>query len=704
MDVFALTMRLKAEGAALVKASLATMQSGIKAAEKDAKGLDKSLGGLSKAFKALGAAAAVGVTFKKIIDESSSAQFAQAQLASALKSTGYAAGQSVKDLNDHASALAQLTMFEDDAITGAQNLLLTFTKIQGDTFPKATEAVLNMSQAMGTDLKGAAIQVGKALNDPILGVTALGRAGVQFTQQQKDQIKAMVEAGNTAQAQTIILKELETQFGGSAEAARNTLGGALAGLKNDFGNLFEVAEPGTADVVRGLNDIGKMLRDLKTWMDTNKVFPIMFRELVLLAQALADTVRWFGLLGKQASATFGILRGGVVIMAGVKQASTKMIEAGVDLIKTNNAEYDAIQRTMGALIDQGRERESATRAMSRFTGALDDVIGSTTQFYKLTGPSSGRTGKGGGVVNEEDTPVLVNRVTLLTELAGMVQLSTAEVMELSGAESNLLTRLLAGNVSLEQRVKLNKELLAVQGAVSAQFDMMLSKPPTALAATATEGRAPIVPKAVSINPAIIAQVRANADAMGREMDAAAKDVLDKTGINITEQFTSIFADALGAGFEAAFATGKISDGFKAFGRAMLAGLGGMLQAFGKQTLLASGIMKQIMVSFATLNPVQMAAAGIALIALGGALKGSASSIFGGGSAGGGASAASYSTSSSAMTAPRLPTLTYGPTSAAGAAGLSPMGATNITIIGPNDPVAQRAMQELITKANRRGNV
>lgn len=702
MDVFALTMRLKAEGAALVKASLATMQSGIKDAEKDAKGLDKSLGGLSKAFKALGAAAAIGVTFKKIIDESSSAQFAQAQLASALKSTGYAAGQSVKNLNDHASALAQLTMFEDDAITGAQNLLLTFTKIQGDTFPKATEAVLNMSQAMGTDLKGAALQVGKALNDPILGVTALGRAGVQFTQQQKDQIKAMVEAGNTAQAQTIILKELETQFGGSAEAARNTLGGALAGLKNDFGNLFEVAEPGTADVVRGLNDIGKMLRDLKTWMDANKVFPIMFRELVLLAQALADTVRWFGLLGKQASATFGILRGGVVIMAGVKQASTKMIQAGVDLIKTNNAEYDAIQRSMGALIDQGRERESATRAMSRFTGALDDVIGSTTQFYKLTGPSSGRTGKGGGVVNEEDTPVLVNRVTLLTELAGMVQLSTAEVMELSGAESNLLTRLLAGNVSLEQRVKLNKELLAVQGAVSAQFDMMLSKPPTALAATATEGRAPIVPKAVSIDPAHAAQARASMVAMGESIEKQAAETLQKIRDSVAGQVAVTFANAIASGMEAAVANKSIGAGFKAFGAVLLAGIGDILIRFGTQALLMSKLMAAFYDALPK-NPIAAAGIAVAMIALGGALKGAAT-LAGNSGANRSAPVSSFAVGSGGGSTSTLPTLTYGPTSAAGASGLSPMGATSITIIGPNDPVAQRAMQELITKANRRGNV
>ena len=44
----------------------------------------------------------------------------------------------------------------------------------------------------------SAIQVGKALNDPIKGVTALHRVGVQFTERRRDQIEALVESGDIA--------------------------------------------------------------------------------------------------------------------------------------------------------------------------------------------------------------------------------------------------------------------------------------------------------------------------------------------------------------------------------------------------------------------------------------------------------------------------------------------------------------------------
>ena len=76
-----------------------------------------------------------------------------------------------------------------------------------------------MSVALGEDSKNASIQLGKALNDPILGITSLKRVGVSFTQSQKDQIKVLVESGHKMKAQKLILKELQTEFGGAAAAA-----------------------------------------------------------------------------------------------------------------------------------------------------------------------------------------------------------------------------------------------------------------------------------------------------------------------------------------------------------------------------------------------------------------------------------------------------------------------------------------------------
>ena len=210
---------------------------------KHAEGAVKnSVSQMANAFKAIGATVvAAGIT--KFIKDSIKAftvqENAVAQLEARLKSTKGVVGLTSKELQKMAAGLQGVTTYGDEAIIGMQSLLLTFTSIGRDVFPQATEAILNVATAMGTDLKSAAVQVGKALNDPILGVTALARSGIQFTQAQKDMIKSLTESGKILDAQTIILKELETQFGGAARAARDTFGGETQSLSNAFGDTME---------------------------------------------------------------------------------------------------------------------------------------------------------------------------------------------------------------------------------------------------------------------------------------------------------------------------------------------------------------------------------------------------------------------------------------------------------------------------------
>lgn len=175
-----------------------------------------------------------------------------AQTDAVLKSTGNTANTTRKEIDALAGKLEELTGAEAESTTMGQNMLLTFTNIRNgvgkgnDIFNQATTAMLDMGTAMnggvapaGEQLKATAIQLGKALNDPIKGVTALSKVGVTFTSQQKEQIKTMVEAGNTMGAQKLILAELNKEFGGSAEAFGNTTAGKIAILKHRFGTMTE---------------------------------------------------------------------------------------------------------------------------------------------------------------------------------------------------------------------------------------------------------------------------------------------------------------------------------------------------------------------------------------------------------------------------------------------------------------------------------
>lgn len=221
-----------------------------------------------KFFRVLKAGVGVVAEFIKLANEQ---ERVEAQLAQTLKSTGSAAGFTATEIIKQAAALQKLTTFGDEAIIGAQNLLLTFTQIKDDVFPKATEIVLDMSQAMGQDLKSSAILVGKALNDPILGVSALSRVGITFTKQQKEQIKVLVKTGKVMEAQKLILKELNTQFGGSAAAAAKTFGGQMKQLGNEIGDAKEkmgkmITE--SADLQAVIKTLADIARDLgKTFFD-----------------------------------------------------------------------------------------------------------------------------------------------------------------------------------------------------------------------------------------------------------------------------------------------------------------------------------------------------------------------------------------------------------------------------------------------------
>lgn len=224
---------------------------GVKQAEDSLDRLHRAgrsaLGGLKVAGIATGAAVGVGLAAavatgtREMLEQEAVA----AQTAARIKSTGAAANVTAKQIEAMASAQQAQTGIADDQIQAMQNLLLTFTNVRNeagrgnDVFNQATRATLDLSVAFGKDLNSSAVLVGKALNDPINGLTALGRVGVQFTKDQKDQIKTLVESGRVMDAQKIILRELARETGGAAKAAGDTTQGQLNRIKRAWEDVSE---------------------------------------------------------------------------------------------------------------------------------------------------------------------------------------------------------------------------------------------------------------------------------------------------------------------------------------------------------------------------------------------------------------------------------------------------------------------------------
>lgn len=248
-------------------------------------------GGLLAAF-------GVGLSFKAVIDATIRQENAMRQLQARLESTNGVVGLSQKQIEDFAGSLQKLTTFGDEAIIEMQNLLLTFTNIRGGVFEDTTRAVLDMSVAMDQDLKTSALALGKALNDPVKGITALTRVGVSFTDTQKGLIKSLVETGQVAEAQRIILRELETEFGGAAVAAADTFGGALDQLRNAFGNLLE-QEDGLNDAKDALREFTRILQDPAVAQGLNNLMAGAATVLGMLARGAAGISNAFREFGEQ---------------------------------------------------------------------------------------------------------------------------------------------------------------------------------------------------------------------------------------------------------------------------------------------------------------------------------------------------------------------------------------------------------------------
>lgn len=215
-----------------------------------------------------------------------------------IKSTGGAAKVTAEQVGELATAISNKTGMDDEAIQSASNMLLTFTNVRNEVgegknvFDRATQTVADMSAAMGTDMKGSSVMLGKALNDPIKGISALSRVGVTFTDQQKEQIKQMMKAGDVAGAQGVILDELGKEFGGAAEAAsdpmqklttvlgnvQETIGAALLPVIEKASTWLVDNLPGAVATAQAkfeefrptLEKVGETIGTIFTWVMQNK--------------------------------------------------------------------------------------------------------------------------------------------------------------------------------------------------------------------------------------------------------------------------------------------------------------------------------------------------------------------------------------------------------------------------------------------------
>ncbi len=241
-----------------------------------------------------------GIDFvKSSVHDFHALEEANAQLKAGLESTGYAAGVTFDDLEKGSISFAEHVKYSRAEISDMQAQLLTFPGVTKSVFNDASQSILDMSTRLHRGLNETAIMVGKALQDPARGITALRRVGVNFNDEQTKIIKNLVATGHAGEAQTRILKELQTEFAGSARAAA------------DSDPLFRYH---------------KIMEDIRLSVGSlaMELIKMLAPAITAVAKAFQGTIQWMKEhkdLTIAIASTVGLVVGGLIIYETVMKAS-----------------------------------------------------------------------------------------------------------------------------------------------------------------------------------------------------------------------------------------------------------------------------------------------------------------------------------------------------------------------------------------------
>ncbi len=259
---------------------LASLDLDTKPFERGAKRAGVVLGGMEKRFGKIGgiaqkgignlatnltrigviAAGAIAVAVKSGIQSLADLERVTNATGAVIESTGGKAGVTAGQVRALAESLESVTTADDKLIQSGENMLLTFTNIGSDIFPQATKSMVDLAIAMAegdvenANFQASAKQIGKALQDPVRGMTALRKSGVSFSKEQEALIKKLVESGDVMGAQQVILKELEVEFGKAGQAAGKGFGGDMRKLDDAFEDSRMALATGFLPVIRKVAD------------------------------------------------------------------------------------------------------------------------------------------------------------------------------------------------------------------------------------------------------------------------------------------------------------------------------------------------------------------------------------------------------------------------------------------------------------------
>ena len=253
------------------------------------------------------------------------------------------------------------TLATAEGVQDAAAILATFRSIAGETFTRTLGLAQDLAAVFGQDLRSSAVQLGKALEDPVQGITALRRVGVSFSASQRELIGTLVETGQVAEAQRLILDALERQVGGAGSAEATGLTGATNRLADAWGNLLEAIgrTPAFTRVVEGtLADVSQLLEGLTGALEDDPIAERIARAADRLTRAREDLARL------QAGGP-GTPMLGQRFALEEQQERVRLLEAELEALQRLKSEQDRQTAAEQARADAGRAAADAEQRAER---------------------------------------------------------------------------------------------------------------------------------------------------------------------------------------------------------------------------------------------------------------------------------------------------------------------------------------------------
>ena len=358
-------------------ASVKNLESGLTSLGNKADtvgGKFQKFNGLLKGLGGAIAAAGIGRILGNASEVAAGFETETRLLEQGLRNVGAGTGE-LERLQGVADKLGKATLFNEEDFRQGFGLLTSFGNIGTENYEKVATAAANVAQVSGTDVSSAFMQLAKALNDPVAGLSALSRSGIQFTEQQKELIKGLVESGNVVGAQTMILKELEAQYGGTAVAAA----GGAAGVKDTFGEAMYDLNVAIGSVVN--TALPPLLTLLTNVVNAFAALPGPIQTIVVAigglgsaALLLAPLVTAFGAIG-QSIAGIGPLLSAISSAIGVVVTAltgSGGLLAALAAVFTGPVGWVALLAAAGA-------------AIYVFRDEIGEAIGAVVNFFKGLG-------------------------------------------------------------------------------------------------------------------------------------------------------------------------------------------------------------------------------------------------------------------------------------------------------------------------------